>query len=225
MKLGLEGFPRASFSISLAASWAMAGDRVAKRRSDRFAISVIQGTLRNLGKRPFLFSFSRRLWARWRNTSWSIVILALKNLLFTLVVPGAVGVYVALILSRSRTATTGLVFTLALLLFTTGGSIYAWCVFDFASFGRGTPLPLDAPKKLVGRGLYQYSRNPMYVGVLTVIFGWAVLYQSVAVAMYGLAVALCFYSFVVFFEEPILKKRFGSEYEQYCTEVPRWLPL
>jgi protein-S-isoprenylcysteine O-methyltransferase Ste14 len=153
------------------------------------------------------------------------VILALKNLLFTLVVPGAVGVYVALILSRSRTATTGLVFTLALLLFTTGGSIYAWCVFDFASFGRGTPLPLDAPKKLVGRGLYQYSRNPMYVGVLTVIFGWAVLYQSVAVAMYGLAVALCFYSFVVFFEEPILKKRFGSEYEQYCTEVPRWLPL
>ena len=61
------------------------------------------------------------------------MILALKNLLFTLVVPGAVGVYVALILSRSRTATTGLVFTLALLLFTTGGSIYAWCVFDFAS--------------------------------------------------------------------------------------------
>jgi len=76
------------------------------------------------------------------NTSWSIVILALKNLLFTLVVPGAVGVYVPLILSKSRTATTGLVFTLALLLFTIGGSIYAWCVFDFASFGRGTPLPV-----------------------------------------------------------------------------------
>jgi protein-S-isoprenylcysteine O-methyltransferase Ste14 len=61
----------------------------------------------------------------------------------------------------------------------------------------------------------------MYVGVLTVIVGWAVFYQSLAVAVYGLAVALCFYSFVVFFEEPILSKRFGTDYEQYCTEVPR----
>ena len=115
--------------------------------------------------------------------------------------------------------------TLALLLFTIGGSIYAWCVFDFASFGRGTPLPLDAPKKLVRRGLYRYSRNPMYVGVLTVIFGWAVLYQSVAVTVYGLAVALCFHSFVVFLEEPILRKRFSSDYEQYCAKTPRWLSL
>ncbi len=151
------------------------------------------------------------------------MVLALKNLLFTLVVPGTVGVYVPLMLSRNRAAGTGLIFALALLLFTIGGSIYAGCVFDFASFGRGTPLPLNAPKYLVRRGLYRHSRNPMYVGVLTVIFGWAVLYQSLAVAVYGPVVALCFYSFVVFFEEPILRKRFGSEYEQYCAEVPRWL--
>src|SRR6516225_10065070 len=96
-----------------------------------------------------------------------IMILALKNLLFTLVVPGTVGVYLPLILARSRTPASGLGFKLAILLFTIGGSIYAWCVFDFASFGRGTPLPLDAPRKLVRRGLYRYSRNPMYVGVLT----------------------------------------------------------
>jgi protein-S-isoprenylcysteine O-methyltransferase Ste14 len=153
------------------------------------------------------------------------MILVLKNLLFTLVVPGAVGVYAPLMLSRSSTAAAGFVFALALLLFTIGGSIYAWCVFDFASFGRGTPLPLDAPKRLVKRGLYRYSLNPIYFGVLTVIFGFAVLYQNLAIAVYGLAVALCFYSFVVFFEEPILRKRFGSEYEQYCGEVPRWLSL
>ncbi len=153
------------------------------------------------------------------------MILALRNLLFALVEPGAVGVYLPLLLSRSRTAATGLVFTLALLLFAIGGSIYAWCTFDFASFGRGTPLPLDAPKMLVRRGLYRYSRNPMCVGVLTVIFGSAVLYQSLTVAVYGLPVALCFYSSVIFFEEPILRKRFGSEYERYCAEVPRWLSL
>lgn len=138
-------------------------------------------------------------------------------------VPGTVAVYVPLILSRPRLASSGLSFVIAILLFVAGGAIYAWCVFDFASFGRGTPLPLDAPKKLVRRGLYRYSRNPMYVGVLTVIFGWAVLYQSAAISLYGLSVALCFYSFVVFFEEPRLRKRFSSEYERYCTEVPRWL--
>ena len=57
-----------------------------------------------------------------------------------------------------------------------------------------------------GFAIARYSRNPMYVGVLT-----------------GVAVALCFYSFVIFYEEPILSKRFGSDYDQYCTEVARWL--
>ena len=155
--------------------------------------------------------------------SKSIVILILKNLLFTLLVPGTVGVYLPLILSSSRSAASGFLFGLAILLFAIGGSIYGWCVFDFASFGRGTPLPLDAPRKLVRRGLYRYSRNPMYVGVLTVIFGWAALYKNPWLLVYGAAIALSFYSFVVFFEEPILSKRFGSDYEQYRAEVARWL--
>jgi protein-S-isoprenylcysteine O-methyltransferase Ste14 len=71
--------------------------------------------------------------------------------------------------------------------------------------------------------LYRYSRNPMYVGVLTVILGWAVLHRSPAILLYALAVGVCVYSFVVFGEEPRLRKRFGTEYEQYCAEVPRWL--
>jgi protein-S-isoprenylcysteine O-methyltransferase Ste14 len=151
------------------------------------------------------------------------MILALKNILFTLVVPGTVGVYLPLMFARGRNGATGVFLGLAIIFFVIGGAIYSWCVFDFASFGRGTPAPIDAPKKLVRRGLYRYSRNPMYVGVLTVIYSWAILYQSIAVAEYGIIVAGCFYSFVVFFEEPILKKRFGIEYEQYCAEVPRWL--
>ncbi len=151
------------------------------------------------------------------------MMLVLKNILFTVVVPGTVGVYLPLILSRCRGAATGVSFGPAIIFFVIGGSIYFWCLFDFASFGRGTPAPIDPPKQLVRRGLYRYSRNPMYVGVLTVIYGWAILYQNLAVAVYGIVVACCFYSFVVFFEEPILKKRFGSEYEQFCAEVPRWL--
>jgi protein-S-isoprenylcysteine O-methyltransferase Ste14 len=103
------------------------------------------------------------------------LILLLKNLLFTLIVLGTVAVYVPLMLSRHIVASAGLTFVIAMLLFITGGAFYAWCVFDFASSGRATPLPLDAPKKLVRRGLYRYSRNLMYVGVLTLILGWAVL--------------------------------------------------
>jgi len=86
-------------------------------------------------------------------------------------------------------------FALAIVLFAIGGSIYGWCLFDFASFGRGTPAPIDPPKKLVTQGLYSYSRNPMYVGVLTLIFGWAVLYRRRGVVVYALVVAVCFYSF------------------------------
>jgi protein-S-isoprenylcysteine O-methyltransferase Ste14 len=78
-------------------------------------------------------------------------------------------------------------------------------------------------KSWFGAACIATRENPMYVGVLTVIYGWAILYQSIAVAVYGIVVACCFYSFVVFFEEPILKKRFGAEYEQYCVEVARWL--
>jgi protein-S-isoprenylcysteine O-methyltransferase Ste14 len=151
------------------------------------------------------------------------MMLLLKNLLFTFVVPGTVGVYVPLLLSQHRIGALGASFAAALLLFIVGGAIYSWCVFDFATFGRGTPFPLDAPVKLVRRGLYRYTRNPMYVGVLSLIFGWAFLFHSEPIAIYGVIVAMCFYTFVVFGEEPALRRRFGADYEQYCLEVPRFL--
>ncbi len=148
-----------------------------------------------------------------------------KNLLFTLFVPGAVGVYVPLSLLPIRVMTTHwLLLPAGLVLLGLGGSIYAWCVWDFAAFGRGTPLPLDAPKKLVARGLYRVTRNPMYLGVLWVILGWAVLYGEGALLAYLAVVGLCFHLFVVCYEEPKLRKLFGADYAAYCSKVPRWLP-
>lgn len=152
------------------------------------------------------------------------MMLLLKNLLFTLVVPGTIGVYVPLLLARGRPPASGLVFLLALALLAIGGVIYAWCVWDFAAFGRGTPAPIDAPKKLVVRGLYQYTRNPMYVGVLTILLGWAVLFNAPGLLIYALCVGLGFHLFVVFYEEPHLQKLFGSSYEEYRARVGRWLP-
>jgi protein-S-isoprenylcysteine O-methyltransferase Ste14 len=152
------------------------------------------------------------------------MILLLKNLLFTFIVPGTVAVYVPLLLAGDQPYATGAWRVIAVCLFLVGVSIYGWCVWDFATFGRGTPAPIDAPKSLVVRGLYRYSRNPMYVGVLTTILGWAVLLQAPSLLLYLLFVGLCFQSFVVLYEEPHLQQVFGDSYAEYRAHVGRWLP-
>ena len=152
------------------------------------------------------------------------MLLFLKNLCFTVIVPGTVAVFVPLsAFSHSKFFFSGLALTGAFLLLV-GGLIYLWCVWDFGAAGRGTPAPIDPPKRLVVRGLYAYGRNPMYVGVLSVIFGWALLFGSSPIAIYGACVATGFHLIVLLYEEPHLRSVFGSSYEQYCTEVNRWLP-
>ncbi len=76
----------------------------------------------------------------------------------------------------------------------------------------------------LARGLYRYVRNPMYVGVLTAIFAWALLFSSLGILVYGMAVGLLFHLFVVLVEEPSLQKKFGESYVRYCEEVSRWAP-
>jgi protein-S-isoprenylcysteine O-methyltransferase Ste14 len=150
--------------------------------------------------------------------------LFLKNLLFTLIVPGSVGVYVPLFLAQGRAAASGPMLALAAILIGIGAAVYAWCVWDFATFGRGTPAPIDAPKRLVIRGLYRYTRNPMYVGVLTVLLGWAVLFESLRMLFYAIAVGVVFHLFILLYEEAHVKRHFGAEYDNYCANVGRWLP-
>ena len=150
--------------------------------------------------------------------------LLLKSLLFAAIVPGTVAVYVPILMTRNSCLASDPEVAFAVAVLAAGGAVYVSCAWDFATHGRGTPLPIDAPKKLVVRGLYRYTRNPMYVGVLTVILGWAILFRTVALVVYGLMVATCFHLFIVFYEEPHLRREFGREYEQYRTRVGRWLP-
>ena len=153
------------------------------------------------------------------------MLLFFKNLLFTVLVPGTVAVYLPLLIAQGNLQSSRLHFVLSLLVFLIGLIIYGWCLWDFASFGRGTPAPIDAPKKLVTHGLYQYSRNPMYLGVLTVILGWIVLFWNLALLAYGFVVWLVFHFFVVYYEEKLLQKEFGKKYQQYCGRVGRWFSL
>lgn len=150
--------------------------------------------------------------------------LLLKNLLFTVVAPGTVAIYAPLFIVRGRAAASGRWLIASSVFFLAGVAIYSWCVWDFATFGRGTPAPIDAPRKLIVRGLYHYTRNPMYVGVLTTIIGWALLFKALPLLLYALCVGLCFHLFVVLYEEPHLRHVFGSSYDDYRARVARWLP-
>src|SRR5271170_3429369 len=94
----------------------------------------------------------------------------------------------------------------------------------FAVQGLGTPAPVFPTRHLVATGLYRYVRNPMYVAVVSAILGQALLLGNVALLEYGALVWLLFHLFVLLYEEPTLRASFGSEYELFCTDVPRWIP-
>jgi protein-S-isoprenylcysteine O-methyltransferase Ste14 len=94
----------------------------------------------------------------------------------------------------------------------------------FALDGLGTPAPVLPTKHLVIRGFYRYMRNPMYVAVVSTIIGQALLFGNPYLLLYATVVYAAFLGFVLSYEEPKLRKTYGSEYEAYCARVPRWIP-
>jgi protein-S-isoprenylcysteine O-methyltransferase Ste14 len=105
-----------------------------------------------------------------------------------------------------------------------GGGLVLETTARFALQGRGTPAPFAAPERFVVRGSYRVVRNPMYVGVLALIVGQALLLGREVLLVWAGVAAVLFQLFVVFHEEPELCKRFGAEYEEYRRRVGRWLP-
>src|SRR6059058_276933 len=93
----------------------------------------------------------------------------------------------------------------------------------FAIQGLGTPAPIAPPQRLVVTGLYRYVRNPIYIAVVAVILGQALLFGDWRLLWYGALLWLFFHVFVVVYEEPTLKQTFGTEYESFRTNVPRWI--
>ncbi len=94
----------------------------------------------------------------------------------------------------------------------------------FVYQGRGTLSPTHPTENLVCQGLYRYVRNPMYLGILALIAGQAVLFRSWDLAIYLVSVAVGFHLFVLLYEEPTLKRKYGEVYEVYCRNVRRWIP-
>ena len=153
---------------------------------------------------------------------------ALKTLIFTVIVPGTEAILIPYLLLSSGfeifSRGLGVVRFLGLLPIVIGALIYFRCAWDFTFSGSGTPAPIDPPKKLVVRGFYRFVRNPMYIGVSLPLFGEALLFESATLLVYAAVVLLTFHLFVMCYEEPHLRRKFGDSYKSYCDAVPRWLP-
>ena len=105
-----------------------------------------------------------------------------------------------------------------------GGAIALWCILSFAIVGRGTPAPFDPPRRLVVRGPYAVVRNPMYIGAGLALAGASLFYQSLRLLGYAAVFLVVTHLFVVVYEEPTLRRTFGTDYESYCRRVRRWWP-
>ncbi|HML16396.1 MAG TPA: isoprenylcysteine carboxylmethyltransferase family protein [Bryobacteraceae bacterium] len=155
----------------------------------------------------------------------------LRGLIFTILVPGVVAYWAPRWIDPGARRAGGW-WDAGWVLVAAGTLIYGLCLLRFLAAG-GTPAifftrPLGAligeePARLVAGGLYGYSRNPMYLGVLMAVFGQAIVYASRAIAEYGVAVFVTFHLVVVLLEEPHLRATRGLEYENYCKSVPRWI--
>ncbi len=116
------------------------------------------------------------------------------------------------------TESLGIVFMLV------GGTLGLICAGAFVTRGRGTPAPFDPPREFVALGPYRYSRNPMYIGGLLLLVGFGLYEHSISILLMASVLFAVVHLFVVFHEEPTLRRNFGSSYQEYCRKVRRWIP-
>lgn len=156
------------------------------------------------------------------------IIAILGSAIFLVIAPGIVAGYVPWRLCRWRAGApllgTPSFRPVGVLLIVAGLPVLLDSFARFALQGLGTPAPIFPTRHLVVSGLFRYVRNPMYVAVIALIVGQGLLFGSIRILEYGIAVWMGFYLFVLIYEEPTLRMTFGPEYEEFCANVPRWVP-
>jgi protein-S-isoprenylcysteine O-methyltransferase Ste14 len=153
--------------------------------------------------------------------------LALRSILWTVLLPGVFAGFVPLWffgLAGVQLSLSKPLHLLGLLAIALGAASLLTCIWEFARSGRGTLSPVDPPRDLVVKGLYRYVRNPMYLSVTVVVLGEVLLTGSRPLFLYWAVWFVAVNLFVIGYEEPFLRRRFGDSYEQYTREVRRWLP-
>ena len=152
----------------------------------------------------------------------------LGSAMFLVIAPGTVAGYLPWLIGRWRleqdfgaspavTAAGAVLVLLSLAVLLESFVRFAWK-------GLGTPAPVAPTQRLIVSGLYRHVRNPMYVAVLSIIAGQALLFGQAELLAYAALVWLAFHLFVLAYEEPTLRRQFPTDYERYRRAVPRWLP-
>lgn len=149
----------------------------------------------------------------------------LKSLLYLVLEAGVFALYVPLGLLRTGPRLElGIFSYFAMPLWLAGSIVILRCFWDFTFRGRGTPMPTDPPKELVVTGFYRYVRNPIYAGVFMIFLGHFLWFGYWSLLLYTALSFLGVHLFIITYEEPTLKKKFGAAYENYLKRVPRWIP-
>jgi protein-S-isoprenylcysteine O-methyltransferase Ste14 len=156
------------------------------------------------------------------------VSLALRNLFFTVLQPGIVAGAIPWFITKKDIGDSlpnAFLFRhyVGIVIFLVGLVIMFHCIIRFAIEGFGTLSPADPTKRLVISGLYKFSRNPMYVGVMMILIGEVIFSLSVSLLIYSIGIFILFNLFIVYREEPRLRRDFGKEYDEYITKVRRWI--
>lgn len=147
--------------------------------------------------------------------------------MFFLGAPGVVaGVILWMLTDRYGTSFSALpgATLVSMLLIGAGLAVLIHAFIRFVAEGRGTPAPVAPTEKLVVGGIYRHVRNPMYVAVIAIILGQALLFGAWTLLVYAAIAAATMATFVRVYEEPALTDRYGAEYDAYRRNVPGWLP-
>ena len=159
----------------------------------------------------------------------------IKGILFTILVPGTVAGYIpyTIMKNRSPDINIGAFHWAGIFIIIAGIIIYLLTAISFLLKGNGTPaiwftkaisfIIGEEPIKMGSSGLYKYSRNPMYIGVITIVIGEGIYFQYSSLLWYALSLFIIFSLVIILIEEPHLKKKFGDEYKRYKNKTRRWL--
>lgn len=158
---------------------------------------------------------------------------AIRLIIFTIAVPGFVVGYMPYALyDVKETVETGFFRYTGLILIFMGTLFYMRSALNFLVHGGGTPaiwfskhlklLIGEEPFKLVSSGIYKYSRNPMYLGVIMVVYGLSIFFESKDIFVYACMLIVFFHIVIIFLEEPHLRRKYGEEFERYLQETNRW---
>ena len=158
----------------------------------------------------------------------SRAVAVLGSAVFLVVAPGTIAGYVPWTMTRWRTqpALLGLapLRLVGVVLIAIGLLGLLDSFRRFAVEGFGTPAPVLPPRILVVTGLYRFVRNPMYCGIISAVVGQALLFGSTGLLLYAAVIWLLFHLWVLGYEEPTLRASFGVQYDEFCANVPRWIP-